>query len=140
MSAKDKQIFDSLIDELCDDIVDMPDDLLYKKLSYESVDIKRESEKSASIIEQCINQKGVTIPSLYEATKNAFKEFKQGKKKIILPESSEERRSLLSKIMKGDYSLSNDLTLAFREESELSDDDVTGILEDILHLDNSSNG
>lgn len=140
MNVKDKQILDSLIDELCDDIVDMPDDLLHKKLSFEGVDIKNESKSVASIIEQCIDKRDRTIPSLYEATKNAFKEFKQGKKRIILPETSEERRSLLSEIMKGDYSLSNDLTLAFREESELSDDDVTGILEDILHLDNSSNG
>lgn len=51
-----------------------------------------------------------------------------------LPADARERRGLLERIMSAETQLPAELTLAFREGKEISDRDVTSLLEDLAEL------
>lgn len=130
----DKQRLDALMDAICEDIINMPDELLLREAKANGLNIREESSKVSDLINQALGNTTNGHMTVFDATKNALEKARKTYIPTVLPNTAEARRDLLRQLIKGDHPLSDELTLAFRDITELSDDDVQGILENLSEL------
>ncbi len=127
-ARSDKERWDALLDALSDDISEMPDEMILREFS---ADAEKEARRVRGVI---ANVLGDTDQTPYEAAEEALEEHRGQAGEVSLPETPQGRRELLARIMGGGHLWSQDVTLAFRDITELSDGDVQGILEDLAAL------
>lgn len=78
---------------------------------------------------------GTSVSTPIEATQQALQGIRHKKTPPAIPRSAKDRRSLLERLMRSDNGLlPQELTLAFREGKNLSDNDIEGLLEDLADL------
>jgi len=134
-NRNEKQRLDALMDALCEDIINMPDELVLREAKAEGLNIIDECKQVSDLIIQALGDTNSIHATVFDATKKALETFKNTHIPVALPSTAGARRDLLKKLMMEDHFLSNKLTLAFRDVTELSDDDVQGILENLSDLD-----
>lgn len=128
-TRNDQERWQALLDAVSDEITDMPNDMALRELAQDD-----DVEHVKSVLEGLLGEAPMTP---YEATKAALDEHQKTVTTPTLPETPEGRRSLLADIMMGNHAWSDAATLAFRDlsdPSQLSDDEVEGILEDLVEL------
>ncbi len=130
-ARSDRERWHALMDALSDETAEMSDEMIVREYGSSA---GQAADVVSNIIKESVGEVEVTP---YEATKAALSAAKHRAKEVVLPETSEQRRSLLTLILAGGHRWSDSATLAFRElddPSDLSDEEVTGILEDLAEL------
>lgn len=135
-ARSDRQRWHALLDALSDETAEMSDEMITREFG---ANADQTSDRMKNLIRNSVGDVDVTP---YEATRTALRKEKARIQEASLPETPEERRSLLTQILSGAHRWSDSATLAFRElddPSDLSDEEIAGILEDLAEL-NGENG
>jgi hypothetical protein len=126
------------MDALSDETAEMSDEMIVREYGSSA---SQSADTVSNIIRESVGEVEITP---YEATRAALNEAKKNARgAAALPETREQRRSLLTLILAGGHRWSNSATLAFRElddPSDLSDEEITGILEDLAELNGEDDG
>jgi hypothetical protein len=125
------------MDALSDETAEMSDEMIVREYGSSA---SQSADTVSNIIRESVGEVEITP---YEATRAALNEAKKNARGAALPETREQRRSLLTLILAGEHRWSNSATLAFRElddPSNLSDEEITGILEDLAELNGEDDG
>ena len=134
-ARSDRERWHAIMDALSDETAEMSDEAVLREFG---AGADQDSNLVRSIIQASVGETGVTP---YEATKAALDKDRNSALEPMLPETPERRRSLLELIMSGGHRWSDSATLAFRElndPADFSDDEITGILEDLAELNDES--
>lgn len=135
-ARNDRERWHALMDALSDETAEMSDVMVLREFG---ADAGNESDLVRSIIQASIGDVIEVTP--YEATRAALEREKQNAREAVLPETPEQRRSLLELILSGGHRWSDSATLAFRElddPANLSNEEIAGILEDLAELNDES--
>ena len=130
-ARSDQERWHALLDALSDETAEMSDEMIMREFG---ANADQATDKMRSLIRDSVGDVDVTP---YEATRTALNKEKADIRESSLPGTAEERRSLLIQILSGAHRWSDSATLAFREledPSDLSDEEITGILEDLAEL------
>jgi len=136
-SRSDRERWHALMDALSDETAEMSDEMIVREYGSSA---SQSADTVSNIIRESVGEVEITP---YEATRAALNEAKKNARGAALPETREQRRSLLTLILAGEHRWSNSATLAFRElddPSNLSDEEITGILEDLAELNGEDDG
>lgn len=136
-ARSDRERWHALMDALSDETAEMSDEMIVREYGSSA---SQSADTVSNIIRESVGEVEITP---YEATRAALNEAKKNARGAALPETREQRRSLLTLILAGGHRWSNSATLAFRElddPSDLSDEEITGILEDLAELNGEDEG
>jgi len=136
-SRSDRERWHALMDALSDETAEMSDEMIVREYGSSA---SQSADTVSNIIRESVGEVEITP---YEATRAALNEANKNARGAALPETREQRRSLLTLILAGEHRWSNSATLAFRElddPSNLSDEEITGILEDLAELNGEDDG
>ena len=127
----DEDRWHALMDAISNDIANMPDEMVLRE-HVQTVDA--DVSAVSKIIQGLIGEIGT---STYDATKTELERYKREAKQATIPNTADERRSLIASIFAGKHPWSETATLAFRDldnPSSLTDEEVESILEDLADL------
>ncbi|MED5603133.1 MAG: hypothetical protein VX935_12015 [Pseudomonadota bacterium] len=127
----DQERWHAVLDALSDETAEMSDEMIIREFG---TNADQTSDIVRSLIHHSVGDVNITP---YEATRAALDSEKSHTREAALPKTPEERRSLLTRILSGEHRWSDSATLAFREldnPSDLSDEEIVGILEDLADL------
>ncbi|WP_133493435.1 hypothetical protein [Alcanivorax sp. 24] len=130
-ARSDLERWHAVLDALSDETAEMSDKMIMREFG-------ADADQTSSIVRNLIRHSvGDVNVTPYEATRDALDKEKFIIRESSLPRTAEERRSLLTLILTGGHRWSDSATLAFRElddPSDLSDEEIAGILEDLAEL------
>ena len=123
--------FEALVDAAADDIIEMSDRNLVSLMQGAELDPVKEASWVADIVSV---HTSCTSEPLINASKKALDLVSKQPDKKRVPDTPQGRRSLFDRLFNTPGALPENVTLAFREGSTPSDQDIQGILEDLYEL------
>ena len=122
-----------LLDELEASLLEASDEEILHEARDEGDDVEAlASEVSGVIIKSIKKQNKRKLQKAREGYQQAVK-FRQSGAEII-PHDAKERRVLLDRLITSPHNIPTEITVAFREGQNLSDEDVKSLLEDLAEL------
>lgn len=121
-----------LEDALEEMLISAPDEAILEEVRLQGIDPEVAASAVTKLIETQIK---LSRQSALHAARDGYRRVSETiTRRPKIPATAEERRSLLQRILAGTATMPVGLTLAFREEKSLSDEDVTSMLEDLADL------
>lgn len=128
----DEERLEYLIESIEDSILSASDEEIVEDFSSNGQDPAKIASNAMTLIRGQLNAE--RKQRLATARQGYLRTVGQRSASRSLPVDPQERRGLLERIMFLETQLSAELTLAFREGKEISDRDVTSMLEDLAEL------